>query len=514
MSELASGARGQLAIQKKLARLAGGAPPRVLDLFAGCGGISLGFKAAGCRIDAAVEADEKAAATYALNFHTNGDVARAVVHSKARDITRIEPADLVKELGLDSVADAFDIIVGGPPCQAYTRVGRAKLREILEHPRAFKIDPRANLYLRYLHYVRAMQPLAILVENVPDILNFDGRNIMAEIAEALEAIGYTSRYTFINSVFHGVPQMRDRVFLIGYHRTLGAAVQFPKATHYMALPTGYGSTRSVALKHVDVFEDGLFVQADQGSPALPSAVTCGEAMGDLPRITSHLSGKLSRGVRRFDKLIKYPATTRKPSAYAALMRNWPGFENNVGIRDHVIRNLPRDIETFRKMPNGGEYPAAHATALSIWQRRIAAEEFLNGCRLSARDRDELKKGIVPPYPLNSFPNRWWKLKKDYPSRTLMAHIGKDTYSHIHYDSRQARVISVREAARLQSFPDGFRFCGAMNAAFRQIGNAVPPLIAWRLAEVMMSAIWTAACRPKAAAKRTVRPKHADLFAAK
>jgi DNA (cytosine-5)-methyltransferase 1 len=64
----------------------------------------------------------------------------------------------------------------------------------------------------------------------------------------------------------------------------------------------------------------------------------------------------------------------------------------------------------------------------------------------------------------------------------MAHMGKDTYSHIHYDSNKARVISVREAARLQSFPDGFRFCGAMNAAYRQIGNAVPPLLAQRLAE--------------------------------
>ena len=74
----------------------------------------------------------------------------------------------------------------------------------------------------------------------------------------------------------------------------------------------------------------------------------------------------------------------------------------------------------------------------------------------------------------------------------MAHLGKDTYSHIHYDSRQARVISVREAARLQSFPDGFKFAGAMNAAFRQIGNAVPPLLAFSLAELMLLALQKAA----------------------
>jgi DNA (cytosine-5)-methyltransferase 1 len=78
--------------------------------------------------------------------------------------------------------------------------------------------------------------------------------------------------------------------------------------------------------------------------------------------------------------------------------------------------------------------------------------------------------------------------RDQPARTLMAHLGKDGYSHIHYDSDQARTISVREAARLQSFPDGFQFCGTMNPAFRQIGNAVPPLMALALAREIMVAL--------------------------
>jgi DNA (cytosine-5)-methyltransferase 1 len=78
--------------------------------------------------------------------------------------------------------------------------------------------------------------------------------------------------------------------------------------------------------------------------------------------------------------------------------------------------------------------------------------------------------------------------RDQPARTLMAHLGKDSYSHIHYDSRQARTISVREAARLHSFPDGFVFCGTMNPAFRQIGNAVPPLLAKAIATHMMKTL--------------------------
>ncbi len=90
--------------------------------------------------------------------------------------------------------------------------------------------------------------------------------------------------------------------------------------------------------------------------------------------------------------------------------------------------------------------------------------------------------LCAPYDPGKFPNKWWKLDPKRPSRTLTAHIGKDTYSHIHYDSRQARTISVREAARLQSFPDGFQFAGAMNAAFRQIGNAVPPLLSFAVAK--------------------------------
>ena len=116
-------------------------------------------------------------------------------------------------------------------------------------------------------------------------------------------------------------------------------------------------------------------------------------------------------------------------------------------------------------------------------------------RKRTQDFDEVDR---PPYPLGSCPNRWWKLRPDYPSRTLMAHMGKDTYSHINYDSSQARVISVREAARLQSFPDGFRFSGTMNPAYRQIGNAVLPLLAQRLAESMLAAISASLVRLKPA----------------
>ncbi len=475
--------------RKKLERLGTGARPRVLDLFSGCGGLSLGFQAAGCSIEAALEIDELAAATHARNFHSHAEPELIKQHAKARDITKTEPDELVNDLRLESADSAFDILVGGPPCQAYARVGRAKLREIAEHPRAFKIDPRGNLYLRYLHYVKEIKPLALLMENVPDVLNYGGHNVMGEITEALVALGYAARYSLISAAFHGVPQMRDRVYLIAYHRSLDVDVHFPKATNYMVLPSGYEGTRSVALKYIDVISQDGFVEADHGNSSLPGPVTCEDAIGDLPPITLHLEGKLRRGARRFNHLIPYESKL-DVSPYARLMRNWPEFEATEGLWDHVIRSLPRDSGTFREMPHGAEYPVAHATATAIWQRRVREIEAGRTRPLSIAEKESLHIKIVPPYRVGSFPNRWWKLRPDFPSRTLMAHIGKDTYSHIHYDSTQARVISVREAARLQSFPDGFLFCGTMNPAFRQIGNAVPPLMAKRLATAMVEEIAT------------------------
>lgn len=467
-------------IDVKMQRLAVGKTPRAVDLFAGCGGISLGFQKAGFSISAAVEMDPHAALSHAMNFYRNCEPEIIAKHSVARDITVTEPEQIISEYALGDTETAVDVIVGGPPCQAYARVGRAKLREVAEHPQAFKVDPRGNLYLRYLHYVDRLKPLALLMENVPDIMNYGGHNIVEEIREALEAKGYVARYSLLNSAHYGVPQMRDRVFLIAYHKKLVDRVTFPAATNWWRLPTGYDGTRSVALKHVDIFNNG-YIGPDLGDESLPKAVTAEEAIGDLPPITLHLEGKLKRGARRFTELAAY-RSDHDLSPYAQLMRNWPGFLPAEGVYDHVIRYLPRDGRIFRAMKGGDEYPRAHALAMALFEQDVKERERQLKRSLTQTERQELQAKVVPPYPVGSFPNRWWKLNADGPVRTLMAHIGKDTYSHIHYDSAQARVISVREAARLQSFPDGFILSGTMNPAFRQIGNAVPPLMAFQLAK--------------------------------
>jgi DNA (cytosine-5)-methyltransferase 1 len=476
------------AVLNKIRRLRRGGAPRVADLFSGCGGLSLSFKRAGCEIAAGVEIDPDAARSHAINFH-DGDER----HAKARDIALVSPQRLVRELGLGEPAEAIDILVGGPPCQAFARVGRSKLREVHEHPQAFRKDPRARLYLEYLHYVDVLKPIAILIENVPDVLNHGGHNIAQEICDVLKDKGYLCGYTLLNAALYNVPQMRERMFLVAYRREAGAPVSFPAPQRWMELPRGYESSRKVALKHMNGLLRSAFDYIDppEAAAGRPTPINAYDAIGDLPPIYARremASGELRRGRRKFDQVREWDAS-RTPSAWAKKLRQWPGFEApSDGLRDHVIRFLPRDYDIFAKMRAGDQYPEALAVAEALFEQRLAD--------MSARDRPRagtaawrrLRDAIIPPYDAGKFPNKWRKISRHEPARTLMAHLGKDSYSHIHYDGAQARTISVREAARLQSFPDGFVFAGAMNSAFRQIGNAVPPLMGFALATEMVKTL--------------------------
>lgn len=493
-------ALGDGSVLEKIRRLKDGGCPRVLDLFSGCGGISLGFQSAGFQIVGALEFDELAAQSHGRNFHPGESR-----HAQAHDITATSPEVFCRKLDLGLVKKAVDVIVGGPPCQAFARVGRAKLREVDAHPEAFLHDPRAQLYKSYLNYVDAFRPLAILMENVPDILNHGGMNVAAEVCDVLERKGYVCRYTLLNSVFYGVPQMRERMFLVAYRRELGVdRPAFPAPTHCHDLPPGYEGSRAVALKLLNGLFTGAhdYIEPPVAEGETQAAVTAFEALGDLPEIDARRElslGRLRRGARRFDHAMLQYDLQRPVSAYGRLMKEWPGFSApEAGLFDHQIRYLPRDYDLFAEMREGAEYPELHALAV----RRFEAEAQRQGIQAGTARWDSLKAAMVPPYDPGKFPNKWWKLRRDWPVRTLMAHLGKDSYSHIHYDGRQARTISVREAARLQSFPDGFMFCGTMNPAFRQIGNAVPPLLAKAVASVMFQTLAEAVSRTTGAVSAT------------
>jgi DNA (cytosine-5)-methyltransferase 1 len=280
------------------------------------------------------------------------------------------------------------------------------------------------------------------------------------------------------------------MFIIAYAEELDVEVRFPQPSHWIVLPKGYGGSRSVALKTVGatLFNDSYYVHPPKPTKHGHPAVTARQALQDLPEITLHLNGGLKRGARRLDSWIPYPPNS-SIGEYAQLMREWPGYTSPEGLRDHVIRSLPRDYKIFRRMNPGDQYPEAFRHATTLLNEHLEKEVCSgNRMRPGSGEYNKLKSQFVPPYDPSKFPNKWRKMEADLPARTLMAHLGKDSYSHIHYDSKQARTISVREAARLQSFPDGFHFAGTMNPAFRQVGNAVPPLLAKAIAQEISKAL--------------------------
>ena len=349
-------------IQKKLSRLWAGGRPRVLDLFSGCGGLALGFSAAGFEIAAAIEKSSSSAASYGANFHAD-DLLQAV----ARDITTTTPDQLVRGLKLGRVEETFDVVIGGPPCQAFARVGRSKLREIEAHPEAFRHDPRATLYTPYLRYVNSCRPVAILMENVPDVMNFGEYNVPEKVCEVLEELGYLCAYTLLNAAYYGVPQMRERMFLIAYRREIAKSVSFPQPTHWIDLPPGYKGARQVALKLLSnggrFAESHHYVDPPEATGALQAAITAKEAIGDLPQINAPAlmrKGMLKRGARRFNTLMPYDES-RPVSEYARSMKSWAGFESGDGIFDHVIRYLPRDYPLFARMKEGESVPGSTQT---------------------------------------------------------------------------------------------------------------------------------------------------------
>jgi len=469
---------------QKRAHLWTGANIRVLDICAGAGGFSLGFQSAGYKLVGAIENDPDAASSYAVNLHKDCKPNKVSLYAQPRDLTTDSPRRVAREFGLEPVANCVDVLLGGLPCQAFARIGRSKLAAVAADPEAYRKDPRAELYRRFLVFVQAFKPLCVVLENVPDILNYGGHNVPEDIIGELETWGYRCGYTLLNAVHYGVPQMRERLFLVAAHEIMGTEPVFPPPTHRARMPPGYAGARQFALKYIDPAVCH-YMEPPPPEKSLLRAVTTRQAIGNLAPISrrhwSPLAGAPARNMGDRGRYGKGRST-----GYGSMMRRWEGFRTGGSVDGHIVRHTPRDYALFTAMRHGEQYPALYRRASELFEeevsrRRRGGQEFDEGTDAWR----SLKAAMVPPYDPGKFPNKWRKLRPDSPSWTLTAHLGKDSYSHIHYDSEQARTISVREAARLQSFPDGFVFSGSMNSAFRQIGNAVPPLLARAIALKLM-----------------------------
>lgn len=446
-----------------------------LDLFSGAGGFSVGLLDAGFRSVGAAEINLVAGRTYARNF-PDGEV--HLFGPAQGDLTKISPQKLDVLLRAAGISDGgLDLIVAGPPCQGFSRVGRGKIASLNETSDAFLRDPRNRLYEQAIKILRHLRPRAFLFENVAGMLHLRGLNMVEAVCHAVAKSGYVVRCALLNSGWYGVPQTRERVFIIAFRDDLGIEPRFPTITHKVELSRGHLSDAKLDPGNWRNYAYFVPFEGLSFSRSLKPCVTAGAALADLPPFREHLATGTNqyRSIRHMQRDVDY--LIPPPNEYCKMMREWNGHFVSKSISDHYCRHTPRDFETFARMKSGDRYPEAHAVASHRFLEAISQWKLKGGKRPSRDD-------YVPPYSLAGFPDKWKKLTADQPSWTITAHLGKDTYSHIHFDSTQKRMITVREAARLQSFPDAFCFEGNTGDVLHQIGNAVPPLLARAIGRVI------------------------------
>jgi DNA (cytosine-5)-methyltransferase 1 len=396
-----------------------------IDLFAGAGGLSEGFIRQGFLPVAHVERDEAACFTlktrtgfhYFSNvnkieiYHSylKGEISRDELYTKVP--THLLSSVITGEIGRDNqrIFDTIDtalgetqidLIIGGPPCQAYSKVGRPALKHK-------KNDERTTLYIQYGRFLKKYCPKLFVFENVPGILTTSGGKYFRNLKKYYKRLGYSVEAKVFNAYDYEVIQHRKRVIVVGWRKDL--SISYPEL-----LPTGNNYVRD------DIFYDL--------PPIMP-----GEK-NTFHEYSSPINEYLNKSA----------------------IRNGVSF-----VTQHIARpHNEKDLDIYR----------------------LAIEKMVIGERLK---NDHIPENMRTQKNTEDFLDRF-KVVGNEP-HTMIAHIAKDGHHFIHPDIKQLRSISVREAARIQSFPDDYYFEGVektkfRTAAFRQIGNAVPPLFAERIAE--------------------------------
>ena len=390
-------------------------PYTFIDLFAGCGGLSEGFYRQGFKALAHVEIDHHACETLRtrMKYYGYKDAEKEVIE---HDITA---ADIIDRIEVATRGRAVDVIIGGPPCQAYSTAGRVR------DSKGMAKDPRNFLFESYVKILEHYLPKFFVFENVTGLLSAkaNGEPVFPKVLKALgkhyKVIGDPSILVY-NTANYGVPQIRKRVIIMGVRKDIEGKeardlYQAVKKTHYD--PDIAETDRGKLLRFVDVRQ----------------------ALSDLPPVEPGQDASTDS----FD----YPCNN------SFLQRiGKPGLHP---LMDHICRNHNEmDRERFRVM-------IEHHWSFGEMRRR----------------RPDLEHEHARVFD-NSYVVQWW----DLPSKTILAHIYKDGFQFIHPDYEQARTFTVREAARIQSFPDDFVFEGSRGEKYKQIGNAVPVLFAEALAK--------------------------------
>jgi DNA (cytosine-5)-methyltransferase 1 len=356
------------------------AGPTVIDLFAGCGGISAGFREAGFSVLAAVELNPRPLAVFGLNFP-------AAVAVNA-DVRALDPRQLMDRVGL--APGQLDVLVGGPPCQGWSKNVPARHRSLA--------DPRNALVFRFLDYLAALRPRYALIENVAEMERAYDRAATDLVHARLADLGYSTRQDKVLASDWGVPQLRRRTLIVAGRD--GRPPPVPDRR--------------------------------RGAP-----VAAWEAISDLPPLAAGGSA----------------------ASYATAPGNefqrW-ARSHGAPLTDHDARPLtPRQMDRVRALPPGSGAGASD----------------------------------LPPAlrPRKAYSGAYARLYPDQPARTItrwVFHPGSGRFLHPYDD----RTVTIREAARLQGFPDRFRFAGSFIERSHMIGEAVPPLLATAYAEAMRATL--------------------------
>lgn len=344
---------------------------RVIDLFAGVGGLSYGFAHNdNFEIVMANEYDKDIATAYRMNHPTVN-----MIQGDIRDLTK-------EQLGEAIGKEGIDIIVGGPPCQSYSTLGKRQM------------DARAHLFEEYYRVLSIVKPKMFIFENVSGLLSMQGGTLIELIKEKFSELGYKVKSKVLNAVDYGVPQYRDRVILVG---ELGKnEFDYPEPTH--------------------------------GEGRLPY-LTVEDAFSDLPILKSGQED------------IRY-ATEPQNDFQRFLRQNSTVLEENVAPTNgaHLIRIM-------EALPDGGS-------------------------------KDDLPEEIRPKSGYgNTYAKMWWRK----PAPTVTRNFATPSSSRCVHP-RDSRAMTTREGARLQSFPDDYKFYGSRSTKNLEIGNAVPPLLSIALAD--------------------------------
>lgn len=397
---------------------------KTIDLFAGAGGLTEGFEQSGYYETIAAVEWEKAPCDNLKKrlidkWHIQDGDARVLRFDMQRTQELFEgwQDDKVygSSMGLDyliSNAGGIDLIIGGPPCQAYSIAGRARD----EH--GMRNDYRNYLFESYLEVVKRYKPKAFVFENVPGLLSAKPGNkpIVELIQQGFKSIGYMVledlRQAIIDFSEYGVPQNRKRVIILGLSQSI------------------YGKRCEEVLEK--------FYKTVLPTYKTSPKRTVRDAISDLPKL--------------------YPLSSTEKYNGKRISHSLP----NPMVANHIARwQSSRDIEIFR----------------------LLTTDIESGRNLYS-SADALKKLYTEKTGKQSNVHKYHVLRWDEPSNLIPAHLFKDGLRHIHPDPEQARTITPREAARLQTFPDDYIFISSPTDVFKMIGNAVPPLFANILARAI------------------------------